>query len=214
VIRTLGSLRKVLGQGQPPRLGLLLQRRLGVGQHERPLVQAANLVAQLRLDEGASGLEAAIQGDGAHQGLEDVLQQGGSLATAALLLGASHLHPAVQTQPRRLLGQTGGADEVRAHAGEHALVGSGKALEQQQRRGMPEHRIAEELEPLIAATGPRLIGRAVAQRPLQQTTVGEGVPEIALQRSVPVVSAHAPHDSREVNSSRRIRMRSEWVPFQ
>ena len=69
------------------------------------------------------------------------------------------------------------ADEMRAHPRQIAFVGPGEALEQKARDDQAEDRIAQEFEALVVV-GPRT---AMGQGAVQETSVGEAVPNALLQ---------------------------------
>jgi hypothetical protein len=85
------------------------------------------------------------------------------------------------------------ADEVRAYAREVTLVAAGEAIEEQRRDREVQHRVAEELEPLVVLGAVA----AVRERAHEQARLREAVPEPRLQRDEAGIGAHVGvHGSR------------------
>jgi len=84
--------------------------------------------------------------------------------------------------------QRGLVHDLRAHARERALARIGKRLHQELRDSEAEHRIAQELEPLVARRRlARVVrARAVGERLVQQLGPREAVAETFAQRGQPL----------------------------
>ena len=127
-------------------------------------------------------LVAAVEKDRTDDRLDRVGQDRRPLraAISGLALGQSqHLG---QSQAQRGAVQAVFAHQVRAHAGEVALVAVREALEQQAGDRQAQHRIAQELKPLVVVGAPAAVGegprqqgrlcKAVAQALLQSVEAG------------------------------------------
>ena len=73
------------------------------------------------------------------------------------------------------------ADQSREAAGQVALVGLRKGIIQPVGDGEPEHAVAEEFEPLVAAAAARRLAD-MGQRTRQKRGIGEGMPDPRLQQ--------------------------------
>ena len=124
-----------------------------------------------------AGVEAAVEEGGADQRLERVGQDRRALraAAAGFALGqAQHLR---QAERQRGAVQAVLAHQVGAHARQVAFVRAGEALVQQRRDGQVQHRVAEELEPLVVVGAEA----AVRQRARQQRGLRKAMAQALLQ---------------------------------
>jgi hypothetical protein len=76
---------------------------------------------------------------------------------------------------------------MNALAGQHPLVVLREFLEEDLRHSMPDHGIAEELEPLIGASLLRCHRRPVSKCALQQISIFESMTEEVFERGKSVV---------------------------
>jgi hypothetical protein len=158
----------------------LLQLGLGV------LAPAADLGAGDHLAEkpphhALRGLEAAVDEGGADQCLHGVGEDRGTLRAARPRLALGQAHHIGQAQRQRSTVQAVLAHEVRAHAGEVALVGAGEALVEQSRHRQAQHGIAEELEAFV------VLGTEAAMR--QGVEHQGGLPEAVAQALLQAVES-------------------------
>ena len=87
-----------------------------------------------------------------------------------------------QLEPLGVVGEGGAADQLRLELGKLALRQLGVALVEPLGRDQPEHRVAQELQPLVVLRHPLLVGEgAVGQGELQQVQPLEAVPEALLE---------------------------------
>ena len=120
--------------------------------------------------------DPAVEVDRAEQRLERVGEDRAATEAAALQLTAAEPQLLAEPQPARDRGQRAAAHQRRPVAAQVALVGVRVLAKQQHRDGEVEHRVAEELEPLVVA----LAGAAVRERRVEQRRVAESVPEARL----------------------------------
>ena len=81
--------------------------------------------------------------------------------------------------------EAGGAHDGRAARGQHPLVVGGVAAEQRLGHREADHRVAEELEPLVVAArgiGVLVEPAAVDERLREQVAIADGEPEALDQR--------------------------------
>jgi hypothetical protein len=141
------------------------------------------------LTKRTRGVETALQEDGGDQRLDRVgehvrgVAQAGRFGTATQ---AQRFGEIVLAGPMR---ERFGADQLRAHAREHAFVRIRLAHEQQLTDTEPEHRVTQELQPLVVGEVGALVRVAgMRQRFFQTRNVGgepnEGRDAFALLREV------------------------------
>jgi len=131
------------------------------------------------VDELARDLEALVQVYRAQHGLERVGEDRQPLAAAGLHLGMAQQHVAPEPHSQRPPRQDGLRDQQRLGLRELALVLVGMPAVEVLARHKAEHRVAEELQPLVRLAG-ALPGhaqvRAVRERQLEQAGVVERDP--------------------------------------
>src|SRR5262249_54700739 len=138
--------------------------------------------------------EPRIQVQRADDGLEAVREDRLLVAAGAPLLRATEPHQLAQAELARALSQAAPVHQRRARAREIAFGPARLALEQQRRDRQPEHRVAEELEALVAATAVLLVGiRRMGERRLRQLRIPEDVTDRLLESQAVGVArpAHA-----------------------
>ena len=158
----------VLGHAQDTGGGQFLQRGLPVQAGPEPGRLGYHRVEQ-PVDERARLRQAPLDVDGADDRLEGVGQDRGLVAPARAFLAPAQPDVVAQMQPARHVGQRPHVDHRRTQLGQVPLGQIGILAEQRVGDDQPEHRVAEELQPLIGRQAAILIGeRPVRERTLQQ----------------------------------------------
>ena len=86
---------------------------------------------------------------GADQGLRRVGEDRVLVATAGLLFATTEEHVRADADASRDLREGDGGDEARTSLGERSLVQVGIPREENDRHGLTEHRVPEELQTLV-----------------------------------------------------------------
>jgi hypothetical protein len=167
----------VLGQRQPTGLSDLLQRGLGICKCQRPLVEVFQIIGKLFMDEIEGRLPSTIEDDRADHRFEEVLEEGRTLPPSRELLTWSKDHPTIEPEQGCPLGQPLRTNQVDTLAGQHPLIVLRKLLKEDLRHRVPDHGIAEELEPLIRASLLRRHRRSVSQSTLEKISIFETMTE-------------------------------------
>ena len=121
-------------------------------------------------DEGAGGVESAVEVEGGDDGFEGVGEQGGLLAAAALLFSAAEAEVSAEVDAGGDFAEMTAADEGGAEAGELAFARGGEAVEEGFGDGQAEDGVAEELELLVVGGG---VGERVGFGLVGEGAVGE-----------------------------------------
>ena len=124
------------------------------------------------------GLQAAVEEGGADQRLEGVGQDRCAQGAAAARLALAEAQRLGQAELERGPVQAVLAHQMGADAGEVALVGAAEAVEEEARDDQAQHRVAEELEPLVVVGAEAAVG----QRALQERRIAEAVADALLER--------------------------------
>ncbi len=150
-----------IGGGRPPlALGTNLERALEVGRLDAIGQALQGLVAEQAGNEEASRVEPLRQVDRGEQRLEGVGEQGAAVASAGALLTVAKEQEWPKTdrsgarRARRLV------DDRGAEAGQHALRGIGRQVEDEIRNDETKDGVAQHLETLVVAGG--VLGRVGA----------------------------------------------------
>ncbi len=161
---------------QAARLQPLLQLGLRVFRPARDVGRLDDLAEQA-FDDGACGVEAAIEKGRADHSFERVGQDRRALRAAAAGLTVAQVQHLGQRELQRDPVQALFAHQMRAHARQVAFVGAFEALVQQAGDGQAQHRVTEKFKPLV------VVGTeaAVRQRAAQQARVAEAVTDAPLQ---------------------------------
>ena len=88
----------VLGQCQSTRLGNLLQRRFGVRESQRPLVEVFQILGKLIVDKIERRLPSAIEDDRGDHRFEEIFEEGRSFPPPRELLTWPEDHPAIEAE--------------------------------------------------------------------------------------------------------------------
>ena len=104
-------------------------------------------------DEGAGGVEAAIEVEGGDDGFEGVGEQGGLAAAAALFFAATEAEERAEVDAGGDLAEVAAADEGGAETGQFALAGGGEATEEGFGDDEAEDGVADELELFVVGGG-------------------------------------------------------------
>jgi hypothetical protein len=128
-------------------------------------------------DDAADFRIAAIQVDGAEDGLQRVGQDRGPAKAPAFQLALAQAQVGRQRQALGDVGQGGLLDQVRAHPRQVAFVHFGVLGEQQRGNDEIQHGIPQEFQALVV----RHAMAAVGQGPLQQGRIPKAVVQGGLQ---------------------------------
>jgi hypothetical protein len=105
------------------------------------------------LDEGARGVESAVEVESGDDGLECVGEERGLLAASALLFSAAEAEQGSEVDALGDVAEMAAADEGGAEAGELALAGVGEAAEEAFGYDEAEDSVADELQLLVVTGG-------------------------------------------------------------
>jgi len=107
----------------------------------------------MSLDEGAGGVEAAIEIEGGDDGFEGIGEQGWLFAAATLLFSAAEEKEVSQADAGGYMAEVVAADERGAETGELSFSGGGEATEERFGDGETEDGVADELQLLVVGGG-------------------------------------------------------------
>ena len=137
------------------------------------------------VDQDRGDLDAAGEVHGADHGLDGVGQDRGLVAAAGRLLAAAELDVLAEADAAADLGERAGVDHGRAQLGQPALGQVGVAQVERLGDDDAEHRVTEELEPLVGRQPAVLVGVGpVRQRAVEQPGIQHGIPERGAQLRV------------------------------
>ena len=122
-------------------------------------------------DEGAGGVEAAVEIEGGDDGFEGVGEKSGLSAAAALLFAAAEAKERAEVDAGGDLAEMAAADERGAEAGEFALAGAGETAEERFGDDEAEDGVADELKLLVVGRG---VGKGLGIGLVGERAVGEG----------------------------------------
>lgn len=163
-------------------MGPLGEARLGIAGAER--VARGQGGSELAPHEREDGLQAAVQVDRAEHRLEEVGEDALLAGAAAALLAPAEARVLAELELARALGEGDAVHERRARAREVALRPVRVGLVEEAGDGEPEHRVPQELEPLVAVPLPLLVGAGrVRERGAEQLRIGEAMAEPCLDRA-------------------------------
>jgi hypothetical protein len=104
-------------------------------------------------DEGAGGVEAAIEVEGGDDGFEGVGKKGGLPAATALFFAATETEERAEIDAGGDLAEVAAADEGGTKTGQFALTGGGEAMEERFGDDEAENGVADELELFVVGGG-------------------------------------------------------------
>ncbi len=122
-------------------------------------------------DEGAGGVEAAVEVEGGDDGFEGVGEQGGLSAASALLFAAAEAQERAEVDAGGDFAEMAAADEGGAEAGEFALARGREAAEEGFGDGEAEDSVADELKLLVVGGG---VGERLGVGLVGEGAMGEG----------------------------------------
>lgn len=177
--RARGICQKVLRRGPTITRSQLLKQALVVTR-ERVVVL---VLAQKMQDQLRGSLQAPIQKNCPHQGLEQVSLKVLALASPRALFPPTEPDVASEPEVGGPIGQIAGADQVGPKLGQHPLAQVAVTGEQIVADHQLEHRISQKLEPLVGLGQSLLVGMGLVQQSqLKQTRVAEAILQDPLQR--------------------------------
>ncbi len=122
-------------------------------------------------DEGASGVEAAVEIEGGDDGFKGVGEKRGLSAAAALFFAAAEAEERAEVDAGGDLAEVAAADERGAEASQFALAGSREAAEEGFGNDEAKDGVADELELFVVGGG---VGERLGIGLVGERAVGEG----------------------------------------
>jgi hypothetical protein len=104
-------------------------------------------------DEGAGGVEAAIEVEGCDDGFEGVGEECGLAAAAALFFAATEAEERAEVDASGDLAEVAAADEGGAEAGQFAFARGGEAMEERFGDDEAENGVTDELKLFVVGGG-------------------------------------------------------------
>jgi hypothetical protein len=140
------------------------------------------------MDHLCGVVEAAAEVDRADHGLDRVGEDRGLVAAAGRLLALAELDVIAQADGAGHLGQGAGVDDGRPQLGQQPLGQRGLGEVEGLGDDHPEHRVAEELQPLVGGQATVLVRIGPVRQGKVQQLVGQlRTAELLAQRVQPVV---------------------------
>ena len=167
----------VFREGQTAGLSRFLEGRFGIGKRQGAFIETIHLVTELPGDERLRVEPPAIDGNGADDGFEYILEEVAGFAATTPFEALPDLDPAIEAEQGGAFRQPLRPDEMGAFAGQITLIVVRKPLKEHEGDNVTEDRVAEKLETLVGAGEVGGHGRTVPKGPFEDFRVLEGVSE-------------------------------------